>query len=183
MNRIIKNIVGLLRANICLILLKVCRNKDLTFHYFLKFGKNVTVEQESNAKLILGKKIRVNAGGVLKVRKGAKLKISDDVFLSNNCMIACRKYIDIKSGVKCGPGVLIYDHDYDVSVPGGLKAKKFKTAPVMIGENVWIGANSIVLKGVSIGENSVVAAGSIVTKDIPADTIFIQKRLSREMKL
>ncbi|MBZ4299525.1 hypothetical protein LAJ56_16345 [Streptococcus pneumoniae] len=64
-----------------------------------------------------------------------------------------------------------------------MKAKKFKTAPVMIGENVWIGANSIVLKGVSIGENSVVAAGSVVTKDIPADTIFIQKRLSREMKL
>ena len=47
-----------------------------------------------------------------------------------------------------------------------------------IGKNVWIGAGAIILKGVIIGENSVISAGSIVTKDIPANTILIQKRVS-----
>ena len=48
---------------------------------------------------------------------------------------------------------------------------KLETAPVMIGDNVWIGMNAIVLKGVAIGENSVVAAGSVVTKSVPPNCV------------
>ena len=43
--------------------------------------------------------------------------------------------------------------------------------PIHIGNKVWIGANSVVLPGVTIGENSVIGAGSIVTRDIPANVI------------
>lgn len=46
-----------------------------------------------------------------------------------------------------------------------------KKAPVMIGDDVWIGCNSIILKGVTIGNGSIVAAGSVVTKDVPANVI------------
>ena len=59
---------------------------------------------------------------------------------------------------------------------GGLKAGKYKTAPVIIGENVWIGANSIVLRGTRIGDRSVIAAGCVVHGEIPPDTILIQRR-------
>lgn len=52
----------------------------------------------------------------------------------------------------------------------------YLTDSVTIKQNVWIGANVIILKGVTIYENSVVSAGSIVTKDVPANTILIQKR-------
>ena len=45
--------------------------------------------------------------------------------------------------------------------------------PFRIGDNVWIGANSVVLPGVTIGENSVIGAGSIVTKDIPANVVAV----------
>ena len=40
-----------------------------------------------------------------------------------------------------------------------------------IGNNVWIGMNAIVLKGVTIGENSIIAAGAVVTKDVPPNTV------------
>jgi acetyltransferase-like isoleucine patch superfamily enzyme len=46
-----------------------------------------------------------------------------------------------------------------------------KTAPVKIADNVWIGMNALILKGVTVGENSVVAAGSVVTKSVPANTV------------
>src|SRR6476660_1715250 len=46
-----------------------------------------------------------------------------------------------------------------------------KTAPVIIHDNVWIGMNAIVLKGVTIGENAIVAAGSVVSKDVPPNVV------------
>lgn len=49
---------------------------------------------------------------------------------------------------------------------------------VMVKKNAWIGAGVIILKGVTIGENAVVASGCVVTKDVPDNTILIQKRLS-----
>ena len=48
---------------------------------------------------------------------------------------------------------------------------KLKTAPVKIGDNVWIGMNAVILKGVTIGENSVVAAGSVVTKSVESNAV------------
>lgn len=45
------------------------------------------------------------------------------------------------------------------------------TAPVRIHDNVWIGMNAVVLKGVTIGENAIVAAGSVVSRDVPADVV------------
>ena len=48
----------------------------------------------------------------------------------------------------------------------------------MVKKNAWIGAGVIILKGVTIGENAVVASGCVVTKDVPDNTILIQKRLS-----
>jgi acetyltransferase-like isoleucine patch superfamily enzyme len=46
-----------------------------------------------------------------------------------------------------------------------------KAAPVKICNNVWIGMNAVILKGVTVGENSVVAAGSVVTKNVEANTV------------
>ena len=63
---------------------------------------------------------------------------------------------------------------------------KLKTVPVKICDNVWIGMNAIILKGVTIGENSVVAAGAVVTKSVPANVVVagnpavVIKKLSDE---
>ena len=53
---------------------------------------------------------------------------------------------------------------------------KFKTAPITIGNNVWMGANALILRGTTIGDNTVVGGGTVVKGDFPANSVIIQKR-------
>ena len=57
------------------------------------------------------------------------------------------------------------------------------TAPVRIGDNVWVGANAIILPGVNVGEMSVIAAGSVVTKDVPSGVLVAGNPATIKKKL
>jgi acetyltransferase-like isoleucine patch superfamily enzyme len=107
---------------------------------------------------------------VVIVEKGAELIIGKDVYIGHYNNIRCSKRIVIGSGTKIAQFVTIVDLNYDVSK----KYLNFNEAikkEVIIGENVWIGSNSVILAGVTIGNHSVIAAGSIVTKNVLENTI------------
>lgn len=91
-------------------------------------------------------------------------------------MIACHKSITIGNDVMFSPNVQIYDHDHDFRVAEGVKAGKYKTEPIIIGNNVWIGANTIILRGTVIGDNTVIAAGCVIKGVIPPNSKVYQKR-------
>lgn len=91
--------------------------------------------------------------------------------IGNNCgfsgtVIGCEKKISIGNNVKCGANTLITDTDWHNNDP-----RSGEPAEVVIGNNVWLGVNVMVLKGVTIGENSLIGAGSVVVKDIPANVV------------
>lgn len=134
----------------------------------------ITVDKGGELKI--GKTFRMRSGSKLRVRKNAKVCIGKNFSMSNNCVITSWEKIDIGNNVQFGPGVLIYDQDHDVNVPGGLAAEKYKTKPIKIGNNVWIGANSVILRGTYIGDNSVIGAGSIIKGEIPSCSLLVQKR-------
>lgn len=91
--------------------------------------------------------------------------------IGNNCgfsgvSIVSSVNVRIGNNVMCGTNVMIGDrNDHEDLYP------EFKPEPVVIEDNVWIGMNAIVMKGVTIGANSIIGAGSIVTKNIPANVI------------
>lgn len=107
---------------------------------------------------------------------GGRLRIGNNVGLNTNCIIACREEVIIGDNVEIGPNVCIYDHDHDIYIEGGLKARRFLTEPVIIGDGTWIGANVVILKGTLIGKNCIIGAGSVVKGIVPDNAIFIQKR-------
>lgn len=115
-------------------------------------------------------------GAKIRVRKDAVLKIGKNVSLNCNNMIVCREEIIIGDDVQLSPNVLIYDHDHDYSVVGGVKTGEYKTSPIKIGNNVWIGANAVILKGTTIGDNCVIGAGSILKGTYPQNSVIVQKR-------
>ena len=116
----------------------------------------------------VGYKVSVRPNVEITAREG-KIKIGSNCFINRNCMVVSHKEILIEDNVTIGPGTVIYDHDHDGN--GG-----FNTSPIHISKNVWIGANTTILKGVTIGENATIAAGSVISKNVPANVIVIQKK-------
>lgn len=92
--------------------------------------------------------------------RGAIIHSRNKVIIGDNCIF--------------GPGVVVSDNDsHNLSIdPIIRRSGKIADNPVIIDNNVWIGRNSIILKGVHIGDNSIIAAGSIVTKNVPNNQLF-----------
>lgn len=157
-------------------LMKLVYQGRFTCYPIQRISPNVTVRVGKRAKLCLGRRVRVHSGSRLMAVAGGVLEIGDNCRFNYGCMIVCRCGIRIAPGVEFGPNVLIYDHDHDVRAEGGLKEGKFRRAPVVIGENSWIGANTVILRGTTIGANCVIGAGSVVKGRIPDNTILVQKR-------
>lgn len=100
----------------------------------------------------------------------AKIEIGEDCGFSGT-VIGAAEYISIGNNVFCGANTLITDFDWHVLDPEHRKTGKPVSAPIKIHDNVWLGLNVVVLKGVTIGKNSVIGANSLVVRDIPANVV------------
>ncbi|WP_159476931.1 DapH/DapD/GlmU-related protein [Dyadobacter sp. 3J3] len=108
------------------------------------------------------------------VGKNAVLEIGDYSGFSG-LSLYCSSKIHIGNYVNFGGNVCIWDTDFHpinyikrrVNDQASICSK-----PIIIGDDVFVGANSIILKGVQIGDRSIIGAGSVVTKDIPPDQIW-----------
>ncbi len=104
------------------------------------------------------------------VEEGAVLDIGDQVIINYGASIAATREVRIGAGSLLGMHVMLMDNDYHRLEPER-RHERPESAPIILEDNVWLGARVIVLRGVTIGANSVVAAGSVVTKDIPAQRL------------
>jgi len=103
------------------------------------------------------------------MRAGAEIILGPDVGLSGNSVCAALR-VQIGEGTFMGAGAMVFDNDFHAPVGewnwGGAAPDNPK--PILIGRGVFIGANAIILKGVTIGDRAVIGAGAVVTKDVPA---------------
>ena len=130
-------------------------------------------------KLSIKKGFRARSGCKIRVWKTGNLCVGENVSINHGCIIQCRKEIRIGDNVQFSPNVLVYDHDHDYRTEGGVKSMKYVESNVNIGNNVWIGAGSIILRGTRIGDNCIIAAGSIVRGTIPNSSLYYDKRVQR----
>lgn len=105
------------------------------------------------------------------------ITLGDGVWIGYFTLIDGSGGLTIGSKVAISSGVHIYTHDTSfhkaLNTPKQLDASHVHRAPVKIGSNVQIGANSVVLPGVTIGDNVVIGACSLVNKDIPSNSIAV----------
>jgi acetyltransferase-like isoleucine patch superfamily enzyme len=118
---------------------------------------------------------RFNRCSLIVGNKGT-LIIGDNVGMSSTAIV-CHNRIEIGNNVNLGGNVVIYDTDFHSLIPKyrlnpSMDILNTNTKPIIIGNNVFIGAHTTILKGVTIGDNAIVGACSVVTADIPANEIW-----------
>lgn len=134
------------------------------FHRFdfssIEIGEHCTFRSDQSSNLI-----GVNHRCILSTHeRDAKIQIGNQCGFSGTS-IGAAKQIIIGNNVLCGANVVITDFDWHLDI------SKTEPLPVIIHDNVWIGLNTVVLKGVEIGENSIIGANSLVVGNIPANVI------------
>lgn len=141
-----------------------------------EFGE-LTFDTKANVEIKNGLIMKKNVS--IRCRDNANLNIGENVYFNNNCILTCRNKIIIGNDVSIGPNVCIFDHDHDYNAID--RKHSFVTGEIIIEDNVWIGASSVILKGTHIGKNSVIAAGTVVNCDVPENSIYISKGKIKKM--
>lgn len=121
----------------------------------IALGDNVTVHSFLS-------RVQLSAG------EGARLSVGEGTYINNGTVLSARDEVRIGAGCQIATGVIVMDSDFHAV--GDLDAAG-KTAPIVIGDGVWLATRATVLKGVTIGEGAVVAAGAVVTKDVAPYTV------------
>ncbi len=101
---------------------------------------------------------------------GSHIEVGKNFFANYNCTILDVAMVKIGDNCLIGPNVAIYTAGHPVH-PDTRNTGYEYGIEVVIGDNVWIGGNSVICPGVHIGNNVVIGAGSVVTKDIPDNVI------------
>ena len=164
----------------------------------IQFGRNMQVYNkvylQGQGKVIIGDNFvytsgnNINSvsrnikGAIHTMSENATIVIGNNVGISSSCLRSMSG-ITIGDNVQIGADCLIMDNDahpleyklrrrsYELSVERYIFISKINKAPILIDNDVWVGARCIILKGVHIGARSIIAAGSVVTKNIPSDVV------------
>lgn len=172
-----------------------CLVSGLKYHYTWKInGKIIIIKknfiikfllQKHNGTLIIGNnfncnnKVDSNSIGLIQPcvfnisTPSSNITIGNNVGISGSTICATNS-VTIGNNVLIGSGCLITDTDaHPIDWRDRREGNNEKTcsAPILVGNDVFIGARSIILKGVTIGDRAIIGAGSVVTHDIPADSI------------
>lgn len=108
-------------------------------------------------------------------KKKPLIEIGNNVFIGNGCTFSSANSIVVGDHVLISAGVRIHDNDgHPLNAERrkvGERITDAETKPVIIGDNAWIGAGAVILKGVNIGSNAIVGASAVVTGNVPDNAI------------
>ncbi len=123
----------------------------------------------------IGKQCRIEHGvyfhydGIC--RPGPSIVIGDDCFIGAGCEFNIDSRLTIGNHCLVASGSRFIDHDHGTDTAVLMAKQKCISGPIVVGENVWIGANCVVLAGVKIGDGAIVAAGAVVTRSVASHAI------------
>ncbi len=134
---------------------------------------NKTVERDELIRQIIGKtKSNLTIVSPFFCDYGSHIEIGENFYANHNLVLLDGAKITFGDNVFIGPNCCLSTAGHPIDRQQRDEGLEF-AYPITIGNSVWIGANVVILPGVSIGDNTVIGAGSVVTRDIPANVIAV----------
>ena len=141
------------------------RFPGLTVGRGVTFGRGVQITVLNDARLTIGERTAIEQ--YCQLRSDGLLQIGPDGFIGQGSVLIASKQLTIGDDALIAAYTTIRDQDHGTGA-APYRAQPINSAPVSIGDNVWLGTGVTVLKGVSIGDNCIVGAGAVVTRSLPA---------------
>lgn len=169
-------------------IIKYLRSWLRIFIFKIRFTKRIHFNMKNIKSLYIGKGVQI------KISKGNVLNFDRNVYIDDYCRLECaggnihigeETYINMRTniialkkiciGKMCifGPGIGIYDHNHKYANKDiAIKNQGYETETVIIGDDVWLGTNCIITKGVQITDRCIIGANSVVTKNIEKSGVY-----------
>lgn len=163
----------------------LCRIKGVKIGKKVVFNGMPVIRRYENSDIIIGNNCTFNSArnsvrvGLQKRCTLVTLTKKSEILIGNNSggsgiILLAAKLIKIGNNVLIGAHTMIIDNDFHHSDPGKRhETEDIPTRPIIIEDNVFIGTNCMILKGITIGQNSVIGANSVVVTSIPTNSIAI----------
>ena len=161
------------RPKVKLLYYKYLWKDQLNYHVDFKLDTTSYID-------ILSGEARINFGQGVAFRRFCSilcsnqgvLTIGRNVFFNNYCSVNCLQGITIGNDTIFGEGVRLYDHNHLFKdTPSLIREQGMKYGAINIGNNCWIGSNTVILPNVTIGDNVVIGANNIIYKSVPSGTV------------
>lgn len=164
------------------------RLRGYKIDYSVDLKPRVVFFQTNKNSIFVGKNTRIGFATRIKAGFDGKITIGKGVWLDDFSFIHAQEEIIIGDG--CMIATSVYVVDFDHKIPTllfdfrNVHKNTYVRRKIVIGKNVWIGAQCVIVKGVTIGDNAVIGAGSVVTKSIPANSVAVgvPAKVIRKMK-
>jgi maltose O-acetyltransferase len=150
---------------------KLFHNRNLKLNgYRYKFGRHLKLKLLNDGKLLLKSNVEFSDFCYIECSQG-NISIGKNCFFNRGCSLVAFNRINIGNYCIFGPNVSIYDHNHRYTDNTYIRKQGYEIREVEIGNDVWIGANTVITAGAKIGEHVVIGANSVVTKDIPSNSL------------
>jgi acetyltransferase-like isoleucine patch superfamily enzyme len=143
----------------------------------LRFGEGLVLEGDLDLthpeRIRIGSRVKLGKETVLGAWPESELTIGDDTYIGRWTIILAYESVKIGNDCMIAPGCHITDVNHGIASGELIRKQKYTSKPVRIGNDVWVGAGSSILPGVTIGDGAVIGARSVVTKDVAPNAIVV----------
>lgn len=135
-----------------------------------KVHGDVSLDASRAGTIRLGDSVTLNRYAYLQADAGG-IVLGDRVEINNHTIVNGTGGVTIGADTLVGPGVRIISYTHGIEPGRVIRDQPTEGRPIAIGSGAWIGANAVILAGVTVGDGAVVGAGAVVTRDVPAGAV------------
>ncbi len=129
-------------------------------------------QMQAEGIIEIGAHAHVGLGARFHAMEGARITLEADCWLNHSVEISARLEVRVGRWSRVGPQVYMIDHDHEMRRDVRIVDQQYSMSPLVIGEDCWVGARAILLKGSGIEDGGVLAAGAVLTKHVPPGEIW-----------